>query len=846
MSDEFFPWSLPIDTVLSTVPATTEGLTQDQAEKRLLEYGTNELAKRKRLSIIERFIAKLANPLILILLFAALISAFVGQLSDFIIITTMILFSTVIDVFQEHKAEEGAEKLKKRVALTATVLRDGKEQEIPVSHIVPGDIILLDVGDIVPADCRLLEAKHLLLNQASLTGESYPAQKQAEQTVAENAVLTDRTNMAFMGTDVITGVGRAVVVLTGTNTEFGKISEDLVAKRPQTEFEKGVTGFGFLLLKTALFLCLSVFIVHLGLKHDPLSSLLFVLAIAIGFAPELLPLVLTINLSRGALRMSHKGVIVKYLPAIENFGSMDVLATDKTGTLTENEIHVAGYTDANGHEEIKVLQFAYLATASQHGFKGPMEEAILGKKHEVPSPGFQSITTIPFDFFRRRSSVVTEHKGKRYLISKGAPEDVVSASTHYEVEGESHEVTPHAKKKIHEAFNQLGKDGFRALAISYKVVEEKKEYTPADEHSMTFLGFIKFSDPPKKTAGAALKLLIDHGVSVRILTGDNELVTEKVCTELGLPVTGVLTGSSLEHYSDSQLVHVAAHTTIFARLNPEMKERIIKALRHGNVVGYLGDGINDAPSLRAADIGISVNNATDVAKDAADIILLHKDLHVLMDGVKEGRITFTNVMKYLMMGLSSTFGNMLSVVVASVFLPFLPMLPGQLLLNSFLYDISQLLLVNDAVDQSVLLKPRRWDYSFLRKFMIVIGPVSSIFDLLTFAIMLVLFNATPSVFQTGWFVESLATQTLVIFSIRTVMVPFFRSRPNPIFAVSLIGVVIIGMIFPFTPFAHYFGFSPLPLKFYGLLVAMVITYLVLVELMKLFFYKHVINAKSKV
>lgn len=838
-------WSQSIDQVISSLGVDLDGLTQDQAEKRLLEYGTNELAKKKRLSIVERFVSKLANPLILILLFAAFVSALVGQLSDFVIIVAMILISTIIDVFQEHRAEEGADKLRKRVALTATTLRDGKEQEIPIAHIVPGDIIILTVGDIVPADCLLVEAKHLQINQSALTGESFPAEKQSDVAVAEDASLTDRTNTVFFGTDVITGEGKAVVVITGTETEFGKISQGLSNDRPKTEFEKGVNGFGYLLLKTALVLSLTVFIVHLGLRHDALSSLLFVLAIAIGFAPELLPLVMTVNLSRGAIRMSHKGVIVKFLPSIENFGSMNVLATDKTGTLTENEIRVAGYTDGKNHEEIKVLQFAYLASASQHGFKGPMEEAILAKKHEVPSPGYQSKTTIPFDFFRRRSSVVTEHKGKLYLITKGAPEDVLSASTQYELEGVSHDLTPHAKKMIHTEFDQLGKDGYRALAIAYKEISEKKDYTPEDEHSLIFLGLIKFSDPPKKSAGAALKLLIDHGVSVRILTGDNELVTEKVCKELELPVTGILTGNSISHYTDQQLAKVVQHTTIFARLNPEMKERIIKALRHGNVVGYLGDGINDAPSLRAADIGISVNNATDVAKDSADIILLHKDLHVLMDGVKEGRKTFTNVMKYLIMGLSSTFGNMLSVIVASVFLPFLPMLPAQILLNDFLYDVSQLLLVNDAVDPDVLKRPTRWDYSFLRKFMLVIGPVSSIFDLITFALLLKLLNATPSLFQTGWFLESLATQTLVIFSIRTAIVPFFRSKPNPIFALSLLGVVGFGMVFPFTPIARFFGFSPPPLEFYALLCVIVLAYLIMTEIMKFIFYNKVLTIGAK-
>jgi len=831
-----FWWASKNENLLSDFHSTANGLTVEEAHKRLLLYGPNELAKKEKLTLFRRLFSKLINPLIILLLVAGALSAFLGQLSDFIIILVIILVSVALDTFQEHAAETAAEKLRKSVALTAAVIHNGEKKEVLFSHIVPGDVIFLSAGDIVPADGKLLSSEHLMIDQSTLTGESYPQHKRFEEKIAAEATVAERVNCTFMGTHVVSGEGTMLVVSTAGATELGKIAKSLVGNRPKTEFEKGLTGYGYLLMRLVMILAPIVFFMHVLLAHNVLESLLFVLALAVGFTPELLPLIVTINLSKGALRMSKKGVIVKYLPAIENLGSMDILCTDKTGTLTENAIELASYEDCNGKKNEDVFHYGYLVSYFQTALKNPLESSLLNYKKEDLA-AYKKIFEIPFDFYRKRMSVVVSHQKKYLLVTKGAPEKILSHSHRVKDEGTIKVLTEELRQKIHKRLTTLAASGYRVIAVAYREVEKEKKYHPVHEAELTFVGLLTFLDPPKHSVKPALALLEKRGIVVKILTGDNELVTKKVCEELSLPVSGVLLGTDIDRLDDRALSHVVDGITIFARLNPESKKRVIGAIRtNGHVVGFLGDGVNDAPSLRAGDIGISVNNAVDIAKESADLILLHKDLHVLIDGVYEGRKTFGNVLKYLMMGTSSNFGNMISLAIGSIFLPFLPMLPVQILLNNLLYDFSQVMLASDNVDASYIAKPRRWKVGFIRQFMFVFGPANSIFDLITFYLLLTFFHATATLFQTGWFLESFLTQTLIIFSIRTAMVPFFKSRPNRWFALSLLGVVILAILLPISPFAQLFSFVPPPSLFYVVLISVVICYFVLVEGLKHWFY----------
>lgn len=839
-----FWWSEPLSEIFRRLDTTPRGITQSEAGIRLKRYGPNVFARGKKQTILGRFFAKLTHPLILLLLVAAVIAGALGQISDCIIITVILLISITLDVYQEHRADESAQKLRHRVSLTATVLRDGVKNEVPLSHVVPGDVVVLSVGDIIPADCRLLTAQDLLVDQSSLTGESFPQQKNVQKTPTSEAPVIDRANCVFMGTHVLGGEGTAIVIQTGSETEFGHVASSLVVPRPQTAFEKGINSFGILLTKTAIVVCFFVLISHVFIRHDFLNSLLFVLALAIGFAPELLPVILTINLSKGALRMSKGGVIVKSLQSIENFGSIEILATDKTGTLTENTISVSDYVNISNDRDERILLFGYLNSFYQSGYKGPLEKALLGYK-PLETGDYRYVSTLPFDFFRKRVSVVVRHEDKNFLIIKGAPEEIMRLSRWYSEKGKRAILTHELLEKATERFRSLSQHGLRSLAVAYREIGSERTINPKDERDLTFLGFITFTDPPKKTASSAVMLLAKSGIEIKVLTGDNELVTQNVCASLHIPVRGILTSEELARLRDRELEKKVIETTIFARLNPDQKQRILMALRKaGKVVGYLGDGINDAPSFRAADIGISVNNAADVAKESADIILLHKDLHVLREGIVEGRRTFGNVMKYLNMGMSSNFGNMVSIALSSLFLPFLPLLPTQVLLNDLFYDVSQLLLTNDSVDSETLDRPQKWNITSIKKFMLIFGPVSSLFDFVTFAFLLWYFKANAQIFQTGWFLESIATQTLIVFSIRTHLVPFVRSKPNPIFSAGLVAIVAISLILPFTPLGSVFSFVKPPLTYYALLVGIVILYVALVEVLKVVFYAERDNERS--
>ncbi len=833
---------LPIDVLLAKLDTTQQGLSAEEAANRLEKYGYNEFEKRKKKTAIVEFVSLLSNPLIIILLIAGLVSGLLGEIVNASIILSIVLLSVILDVYQESRAEKAAETLKEKVATTATVLRDGIKTEIKLAEIVPGDIILLSAGDIVPADSRIINAKDLFLNQSALTGESFPVEKTLSSLKLKNAAITEWNNYLFMGTSVVSGTGKAVATRTGNLTEFGKIAKKLVVRAPETEFERGLRKFGFLVMQVIFLLVLFVFFINALYKRDVLESLLFAVALAVGMSLELLPMILSINLSRGAREMSKKGVIVKRLAAIQNFGSMNVLCTDKTGTLTENKIKLILHVDIEGNESEKVLLHSFLNSSHQTGLKSPLDAAILAYK-DVNIEGYRKIDEIPFDFMRKRVSVVVEQAHERFLIAKGAPEEIIKACSFCECSDKIVDLMTELQGKIDRRYDELSSEGFRVLGVAYKKVrEEKAVYSISDESDMVFLGFVAFVDPPKESAKESIRLLNKAGIELKILTGDNELVTRKTCEHLGLEVKGVVLGSEMLQMDDDALARVVEETSIFARVTPAQKDRIMIALRNnGNVVGFLGDGINDAPSLRTADVGISVDNAVDVAKEAADIILLEKDLTVLDKGILEGRKTFGNTTKYIVMGTSSNFGGMFSVAIASLFLPFLPMLPVQILLNNILYDLSQATIPTDNVDPEYVEKPKKLDIPYIRRFMVFFGPLSSIFDFITFFIMLYIFNATEPLFQTAWFMESLATQALVIFAVRTTRTPFYKSKPSRLLLFSTLGVVAFNLVLPYTPVGQLFGLVEPPFLFYVFLAGIVICYLMLVEIVKKWFYQRYPN-----
>jgi len=845
--------TLPKNDFLSKMGTSSEGLSNEEAERRIKIYGTNELARKKKRAAIVSFLLHFKSPLILILLAAAAFAAADGDIADFSIIFVIVLISVSIDHYQESKAENAAEALKEKVSTTATVLRDSTKNELKLSLIVPGDIVFLSAGDIAPADARIIDAKDLFINQSSLTGESFPVEKTANELQSidlSSGSITEWNNYVFMGTSVVSGTATAAVVKTGGLTEYGKIAKRLVAKPPETEFERGVKGFSYLIMQVTFVLIIFVFMA-LALEHrDLVQSLLFAAALAVGLTPELLPMIITMNLSKGAINMSKKGVVVKHLPSIENFGSMNVLCTDKTGTLTENSISLVSHVDADGDDDNKVLLYSYLNSYFQTGLKSPLDDAVLAHK-ETDIEGFEKIDEVPFDFIRRRVSVVVEQKRQRVFIAKGAPEDILKVSGYFEVGGIISDITEEKRKSIEQRFFDMSSEGLRVLGVAYKRLRvEKAVYTVNDETDMVFLGFIAFLDPPKETAKESLRLLAKEGIELKILTGDNELVTRKVCEQLGFEIKGVVLGSEIVQMNDDALARVVEEANVFARVTPVQKDRIMNLLKdNGHVVGFMGDGINDAASIKTSDVGISVNNAVDVAKESADIILLKSDLTVLAEGVIEGRKTFANTMKYVMMGISSNFGNMFSVAGAALFLSFLPMLSIQILLNNLLYTFSQTTIATDNVDEEYIERPKQWDISFIRNFMALEGPISSIFDYGTFFVMLfVFFHVLPilpltltsahdqSVFQTAWFVESLLTQTLVVFVIRTRISPFWKSRPGKYLTLSSLVVVAAAIIIPYTSLGQVFHFVPPPPLFYVVLLLFAGTYLFLAETAKKWFY----------
>lgn len=812
------------------------GLSQAEASKRLTQFGPNEITRRDEKSALYQFLKRFFNPLILTLILVAIISLAFGEKVNAGIIIAMAILSVVFSFVQEHNASRAAAKLRSMIKITARVFRNGQIVDIPLREIVPGDRIELVAGKMVPADVKIIKSNDLYINQAALTGESFPVKKFAEEPYAQINPF-DNPNLAFMGTSCASGLGEAIVLKTGLTTEFGKVSEHSAQTISETSFEKGIKRFTWLMIRFTFSLVLFIFIINALFKGNLIESLLFSLAIAIGLTPEMLPMIVTINLAKGAIDMAKRKVIIKELASIQNFGAMDVLCTDKTGTLTINDIILIRHCDALGKENEKVLRLAFINSHLQAGLENLLDNAVLKHKNFDISK-IEKIDELPFDFNRRIMSVVVKENETLTLISKGAPEEIFRRAQKYLAPDQILPLDKKIKNELDQIYQKFSQDGFRVLAIGYRPIETKKDFTDDDEKDLIFAGFIAFLDPPKPTAEKAVADLNSLGIELKILSGDNALVTKKICSELKIPILGTISGDEIEKLSDFELQEKIEKINIFSRLNPIQKEKVIKALQaKGHTVGYLGDGINDAPGLKAADVGISVDNATDIAKETAQIILLEKSLRVLADCVDEGRRTFANVIKYIKMGASSNFGNMLSMTGASIFLPFLPMLPPQILLNNFLYDVSQVALPTDGVDKDYLTKPKPWNINFIKEFMIYIGPVSSIFDFATFGIMWYIFHATPSLFQTGWFVESLATQVFVVYIIRTSKIPFIESRPSSTFFIVTLSIVIFGAILPYTFLGRLMGFAPLPWLFFLILIIMILAYLVLVQFVKQWFIK---------
>lgn len=823
------PRQASLASLFDLLDSTPSGLTETESTRRLAAHGPNEAQANGRTGYFRTLLGLLGNPLVLMLLAAATISGVLGDPIGATIILVMVLLSVALNFALSYRSQRASEQLREEIAPTASVCRDGVWREVPRRELVPGDLIRLAAGDRVPADARLLETRDLHVQQSALTGESVPAQKVACEHPL-GAAGADAQHLVFLGTSVVAGTAKAIVFATGKDTAFGDVAARLSERPPPTEFERGLAGFARLIMRTVFALVLVVVLAGIAMHRPMLETLLFALALAVGLTPEFMPMITTVTLARGAVRMARHRVVVKHLAAIEDFGSMTVLLSDKTGTLTRSETDVAAITGPLGAPSERTGVLARLNSAFQSGIHSPLDEAIL--RHVPPQGAFQKVDEIPFDFERRRLGVVIELDGEVLLIAKGAPESVLGQCTEYEKDGALHSLDADASATIKRTCDAFGRQGQRALAIAWRKVERRPRYTAADEAEMVLAGFVAFADPVLPGAAECLAALARDGVAVKILSGDNELVVRHVCEQVGLDTHEVVTGAQVDALDQDALSVMAGRVSVFARVSPAQKHRIVLALKSRNaVVGFLGDGINDAPSLHAADVGISVMNAVDVARDAADIVLGDRDLGALHAGVIEGRTAFTNVTKYLLMGTSSNFGNMLSMAVAALVLPFLPMLPTQILLNNFLYDLAQITIPGDNVDASQLAAPRRWSVGLIRRFMLGVGPISSLYDFLTFYALLAWLHASPAEFHTGWFVESLSTQTLVLFVIRTAGNPL-RSRPSNALIISVVAAAVAGMVIPVTPLAADLGFVPLPPAFFAFLAAATATYLVLVELVK--------------
>lgn len=827
-----------------------EGLSEVEAAARTKKFGPNLVARERKATIPEELWSRARNPLNALLLSLATVSYFLGDVRAAVVIASMVVLAITTAFIQEHRSNEAAARLRAMVHTTASVRRlpsrsDDVFCEIPLDQLVPGDVVRLSAGDMIPADLRLLEAKDLFVNQSALTGESMPSEKHAQPSSADCQDAFDLPNICFMGANVVSGYATGVIVQTGSKTFFGQLAHEIAGRRVPTAFDLGINKFTWLMIRFILVMVPAVFVINGLTKHDWLEALLFAVAVAVGLTPEMLPMIVTVNLAKGAIAMSHKKVIVKRLNAIQNFGAMDVLCTDKTGTLTQDRIILKRHIDIKGRDSDEVLEYAFLNSHFQSGLRNLLDKAVLSHAEldqAVHGGGYSKIDEIPFDFTRRRLSVVVARAdGTHVLICKGAVEEIFAVCSSYCLDGKVGQLDDSHFEAAKEQTNELNSDGFRVVAVAYKEMSSSRTtYSVQDEADLTLLGYIAFLDPPKESAREAIAALAQKGVKVKVLTGDNDIVTRKICHEVQLDPGEILLGAKIAEMSDLELAEAADRTTVFAKLNPAQKERVVRALHaNGHVVGFLGDGINDSPALKAADVGISVDTAVDIAKESADIILLEKSLLVLQEGVTEGRKVFANITKYIKMGASSNFGNMFSVLGASIFLPFLPMAPIQVLTNNLLYDFSQTTIPTDNVDEDYLTSPRKWDIGNIFKFMVFIGPISSIFDYATYGMMLYVFHAwdNPSLFQTGWFVESLLTQTLIIHIIRTAKIPFIESHASPALIATTVIICTIGMSLPFTWAGSALGFMPLPWLYWPLVAAMLVTYATLTHLVKVWFVR---------
>jgi P-type Mg2+ transporter len=852
--------ALDVGAVYQRFETRQAGLTAAEAQLRLSEHGPNALAKDQRAGIGTLLWHAILNPLVILLTVLASVSFATGDSRAGTMMSLMIALGVGLKLIQEAKADSAAAKLKVMISITATVIRDGQPKEIRIAQLVPGDVVVLAAGDMIPADVRMMEAKDLFVIQSSLTGESFPVEKFEIEKNPAAAIPIELTSIAFLGTSVESGSAIAVVVATGKETYLGGMAHSLSEQTTQSAFDKGIAQFTWLMLRFILVMVPLVFVINGVTKGNWGEAFFFAIAVAVGLTPEMLPMIVTVCLSKGAIAMSRQKVIVKRINAIQNLGAMDVLCTDKTGTLTMDRVILERHCDVALKEDDGVLALAYMNSHFQTGLKNVLDRAVLSHTEthiHAKIPDYAKVDEIPFDFHRRVMSVVVRTpEGKDRIISKGAPEAIFPRCTNFQLDGKFYPMD-HAHiddlKKEHE---RLSADGFRVLAIATKDIEPRgvvagdaTPYSKEDECELILNGYVAFLDPPKETAAAAIKALQGHGIAIKVVTGDNDLVARKICKEVGLSTEFVLLGSDVEAMSDDQLAEAALKTTLFARVSPSHKQRIIKALQsRQHTVGFMGDGINDAPALRTADVGISVDTAVDIAKESADMILLEKSLLVLEAGVVEGRKVFANILKYVRMGASSNFGNMFSVLGASVFVPFLPMAPIQILANNLLYDISQTAIPTDDVDPEQVEKPRPWDMNQLTRFIVFIGPCSSIFDYTTYFMMLYVFNcwdtSTPDaaahsarLFQTGWFVESLLTQTLIIHIIRTNKIPFLQSRPSwPLLVMSSV-IMAIGIAIPFTPLGTYLGFTAIPPLYWPLLVLSLLCYVVLTQVVKMWLLK---------
>ncbi len=828
-------WSLSAEQLFEKFHSTSKGLSSEQVKDHLLKYGPNIFKKKEKTNVIFMILSQFKSPLILLLFFSAILSIFLGDLIDSIIIIIILLISSLLSFFQEYQAANAMEKLLTIVQTKITVIRDGYQQEISLEEIVPGDIIFLSAGKAVPADCLILESKDLYVNEATLTGETFAVEKNTGELPPETP-LNQRNNSLFMGTHIVSGTAKAIVVNTSRNTLFGQIYEHLKLRSPETGFDLGIKHFGYLLLRVIIILLIIIFIINLIFDRPFLESFLFALALAVGLTPSLLPAIISTMMARGAKIMASKKVIIKRLNSIENLGSMSILCSDKTGTLTEGKIQVHSTIDIYGNKSEKILLYAYLNSFYETGYKNPIDEAIRNY-HQFDLSKYEKLDEVPYGFVRKRLSILVSKNEKKIMITKGALTNILDICTKAEVNNKKIIKIEEIREKINQKFEDLNEQGFKVLGIAYKNLESSQTINRDSEKEMIFMGFVVLFDPLKPQINETLTQLSTLGVRIKIITGDNQFAASYIGKLLNLSFSNVISGSELRKINDEALMNIVNKVDIFAEIEPNQKERIILALKKNQyVVGYMGDGINDASALHSADLGISVEDAVDVAKEAADIVLLEKNLEVLSEGIREGRKTFANTLKYIFITTSANFGNMFSMAGASLFLPFLPMLPNQILLTNLISDIPALTIATDNVDKEMTLKPQKWDIKIIRNFMVIFGLISSLFDFLTFFIFFFLLDFTPDQFRTSWFIFSVITELLILLIIRTHK-NVFKSRPSKSLILTSLNAAIITLIFPYAFFNSLFGFTPLNGFNILLIIIIIISYGLISETTKKFFFK---------